>query len=260
MPEGIEIEIYRQAAEQVVGRTVASVHAPDDWYLKDDLVAEELSAALVGQRVEAVRGRGKLMIMDFASGARVGVRFGMTGRLVVDGVAAIRHLEYSSRRNDPAWIRWGLRFADGSELMLHDPRRLGAVSLGPNEEALGVDMFTISLEQLRQRVFVGKVALKARLLDQQRIAGVGNLIADEVLWRAGIDPARPASSLDPGEEELVADTLHVTVRELLRQGGSHTGLLHDSRERGGFCPRDGEVLDRRTIGGRTTFSCPAHQF
>ena len=105
----------------------------------------------------------------------------------------------------------------------------------------------------------GKGPLKARLLDQSRLSGVGNLLADETLWRAGIDPARAAGSLSPDEIKRLHRHLRSTLRRLLDRGGSHLGGLQVARLRGGRCPRDGAELERRTIGGRTTYSCPAHQ-
>lgn len=259
MPEGVEIEIYRRSAEAVVGRTIESIEADDEWFLKHGTTAEELAAALEGSVVEGARRTGKLLILDLDSGHRLGLRFGMTGRLIVDGGASIEKLEYSSTRDDPAWDRFGLNFDDGGRLVIRDPRRLGGVELDPDEGHLGHDVFTITVGQLRQRVAVGDVALKARLLDQSRISGVGNLIADETLWRAGLDPARPADSLDDRELRRLQRHLRSVVTEFLDNGGSHTGRLHDSRVRGGHCPRDGAELLRRTIGGRTTYSCPEHQ-
>jgi formamidopyrimidine-DNA glycosylase len=96
-------------------------------------------------------------------------------------------------------------------------------------------------------------------MDQSRIAGLGNLLTDEVLWRAGLDPARDAGGLDDTERAMLARTIRHTVRVLGRRGGSHTGDLQASRARGGVCPRDGAELLRRTVGGRTTYSCPVHQ-
>ena len=259
MPEGVEIEIYRRQAEPVVGRLVAAVDAPDDWFLKGGVTAEEVADAVGGATVTAARRRGKLLVLDLSSGHRLGLRFGMTGRLIVDEESAIGYLEYSSQRNDPAWDRFGLTFDDGSRLVIRDPRRLGGVELDPEEERLGADVFTITPAQLDDRVLVGSVAIKARLLDQSRIAGVGNLIADETLWRAGLDPARPADSLDRNDKRRLHRHLRAVVDEFLANGGSHTGRLQESRVRGGQCPRDGIELDRRTIGGRTTYSCSRHQ-
>ena len=96
-------------------------------------------------------------------------------------------------------------------------------------------------------------------MDQQRIAGLGNLLTDEVLWRAGLDPARPAGSLEAGERKRLHRHLRKTIDDLLAGGGSHTGRLQVARVRGGRCPKDGAELERRTVGGRTTYSCPVHQ-
>lgn len=259
MPEGVEIEYYRRHAEEVVGEVVAEVDAPDEWFLKRDTTAEELGAAAVGATIEAARRLGKLLVLDLSSGHRLGLRFGMTGRLMVGDGSAIEYLEYSSQRDDPAWDRFALRFESGQRLRIRDPRRLGGVELDPDEDELGPDAFTITPGQLRDRVLVGSVALKGRLLDQGRVAGIGNLIADEVLWRAGLDPARAADSLDDPEVRRLHRHLRKVLDDFLVGGGSHTGKLQASRVRGGHCPKDGAELLRRQIGGRTTFSCPVHQ-
>lgn len=258
MPEGVEIEIYRQAAEYALGREVATVDANDEWFCKEGTTPEALAATLTGTTFTAARRRGKLLILDH-DGGTLGLRFGMTGRIIVDGAAPIDTLEYSSDRNDPAWDRFVLYFADGGALRLRDPRRLGGVVLDPNEDALGADVFTITADELDRRVFIGQVALKARMLDQKRVSGIGNLIADETLWRAGLDPARPASSLDDNDKKQFRTHLASVLDDFVRDGGSHTGQLQPARQRASLCPNDGVPLDRRTIGGRTTFSCPQHQ-
>jgi formamidopyrimidine-DNA glycosylase len=104
-----------------------------------------------------------------------------------------------------------------------------------------------------------RAPVKAVLMDQSRVAGLGNLLCDEVLWRAGIDPARPANTLDAGETRRVHRAIRDTLRVLGRRGGSHTGDFTSQREAGAHCPRDGAPLVRRTVGGRTTYSCPVHQ-
>ena len=97
-------------------------------------------------------------------------------------------------------------------------------------------------------------------MDQGRIAGIGNLLADEILWRAGLDPARPAGSLSTtASGGGCCGSMRAVLTELLAAGGSHLGRLQAARQRGGRCPRDGTPLERRTIGGRTTYSCPRHQ-
>ncbi len=259
MPEGVEIELYRRWSERALDRTITEVRAPDEWFLKDGTTEGQLRAVLTGRSFAAARRRGKLLVLDVDTGERLGLRFGMTGQLFVDGDAAIAELEYSSRRDEPAWDRFAVAFDDGGELRIRDPRRLGGVALEPDEHALGDDVFTITPKRLGERVFVGEVALKARLLDQQRVAGIGNLIADETLWRASIDPARPAGGLDGNERRRVIRHLRRVLADFVADGGSHTGRLQPARVRGGRCPRDGVELLRREIGGRTTYSCPHHQ-
>jgi formamidopyrimidine-DNA glycosylase len=156
-------------------------------------------------------------------------------------------------------LRFGIEFSDGGSLWMRDPRRLGAVELDPDESRLGPDATTLDRPALDHAIGKSRAPLKAVLMDQSRIAGLGNLLTDEVLWRAGLDPAREAGSLDDAERARLARTIRHTVRVLGQRGGSHTGDLQASRERGGICPRDGAELLRRTVGGRTTYSCPVHQ-
>lgn len=260
MPELIEVEVYRQLADKTVGRRITAVHAPDAWFLKGGLTATQVTDALTGAEVRATRRVGKLLLVDLDDERPVlGLRFGMTGRLIVDGEAPITQLEYTSGRDDPVWNRFGLQFGDGSRLRLSDPRRLGGVGLDPDLAALGPDAWTVTERQLRTALGSSTAPLKARLLDQSRLAGLGNLLVDETLWRAGLDPARAAGGLTDAEQVTLRRFIGFTVRSLFRRGGSHTGDLQIERHRDGTCPVDGATLLRRTIGGRTTYSCPVHQ-
>ncbi len=258
VPELLEVETYRRQAEAVVGRTIARAEAPDAWFVKAGEPAE-LEAALAGRRVEAVRRRGKLLVLDLDGGDRLGLRFGMTGRLVVDGTATIERLEYASNRDDPGWDRFLLHFTDGTELRLRDPRRLGGVRLDPEEDRLGVDALAITGPELAAALGSSSAPLKARLLDQSRVAGIGNLLVDEMLWRAALDPARPAGGLTGDEQAALHAAIGEVLADLGARGGSHTGDLRQAAALDMLCPRDGTPLVRRTVGGRTTLSCPAHQ-
>ncbi|HEX6569138.1 MAG TPA: DNA-formamidopyrimidine glycosylase family protein [Acidimicrobiales bacterium] len=261
MPELLEVETYRRLAERVVGRTVCAVDAPDAWFVKGS-EPDEIAAAVTGRTVVGARRRGKLLVLDLddgAPGARLGLRFGMTGRLLVDGSAGIDRLAYSSGRDDPAWDRFALRFTGGGDLRLRDPRRLGGVSLDPDEDRLGVDALVATRDDLAAVLGASTAPLKARLMDQSRLAGVGNLLADELLWRAGLDPARPAGGLGGDQLSVLDRTLREVLADLMARGGSHTGDLRQAVALDGLCPRDGAALVRRRVGGRTTVSCPVHQ-
>lgn len=258
MPELIEVELYRRALDATVGRRIAAVLTPDPTYARNNLGGDEIRAALLGTTIEATSRVGKLAVADLDSGHALGLRFGMTGRLIVDGAAPIEALEYSSNRDEPSWDRFALRFDDGGSLRMNDPRRFGSVELDPDVTRLGPDAALITSPELRTALQSDR-AVKAVLLDQTRIAGLGNLLVDETLWRAGIDPARSARSLDAETAAHLRRVVRRTITLLTRRGGSHLGDLQEERHQGGRCPRDGAELLRRTVGGRTTISCPVHQ-
>jgi formamidopyrimidine-DNA glycosylase len=271
MPELPEVEGYRALAERTaLGRRIQAVDAPDGWYLKRGLLAPMAESALVGHTLVSARRRGKLMLLDASPDGPeppggpdidvvLGLHFGMSGRLIVDGQASVERLQYASAADDARYDRFTLRFHDGGWMAMRDPRRLGAVELDPDEDRLGPDAMTATLADVRKALAGSNVALKARLLDQRRLAGVGNLIADEVLWRAGLAPARPSSSLTANELRRLHRHLTVGLADLIRRGGSHMGDLQPERRPGGRCPIDGADLSRAVVGGRTTWWCPRHQ-
>jgi formamidopyrimidine-DNA glycosylase len=259
VPELLEVETYRQLAEVALDRTVASVHSPDAWFLKGAATGTALRRALVGHRFVAARRIGKLLLLDVDSGPTVGIRFGMTGTLAVDGRVGVDEMRYAPKRRDPVWDRWKVRFADGGSLVVHDPRRLGGVLLDPDVSVLGPDATSITPAELAAMLRISRTSLKARLMDQSRVAGIGNLIADELLWRAALSPLRPSDSLTPSEVRRLHRHLGRTIADLTEKGGSHTGQLMDERRRGGRCPRDGTELTRSTVGGRTSWWCSLHQ-
>lgn len=254
VPELIEIESYRRQAEAVRGRQIVAVDLFDPGYWRGERPADDL----VGAMVEGVRRIGKLLLLDTGAGV-LGLRFGMTGRLLVDGSASIDRLEYASPRDLPEWHRFGLGFDGGGTMVITDPRRLGWVELDPDEERLGVDAAAVTAGELRRIVEGGRAPLKARLMDQSRLAGLGNLLTDEILWRASLDPRRPAGELSDAEVRRLHRHLRRVLEELAERGGSHTGDLQPFRQPGAHCPRDGTPLRRDTVGGRTSWWCPTHQ-
>ena len=260
----IEVEAYRLLAERAaLCRRIRAIEAPDAWYLKRGLVAPALEI-MVGGELVAARRRGKLLLLDTAgpggdAGPVLGLRFGMSGRLVVDGAAGVAELRHSSNQALAAYDRFGLAFADGGHLRVRDPRRLGGVEIDPPEARLGGDAGSVSVGTLTQALAGSRAPLKARLMDQARLAGIGNLIADEVLWRASLSPSRPAQSLSPADVRRLHRHLRAALADMGSRGGSHTGDLMAERRRGGACPKDGRPLERATVGGRTTWWCPWHQ-
>jgi formamidopyrimidine-DNA glycosylase len=259
-----EVEAYRQLAERALDRPITSVRLHDPRFLRGETPARRLRTVLVGGSFTDARRRGKLMVLDLggtpsSAGHRLGLRFGMTGSLLVDGSAGVDELVYAPRRVEERWNRFSVRFVDGGSLVVHDPRLLGGVSLDPDEEALGPDAATLTVARLRDALAGSAAPVKARLMDQARVAGLGNLLVDEILWRASLSPQRRAGSLDRAEIRRLHHHLRTTLDELTARGGSHMGDLMPARQRGGRCPRDGAELIRSTVGGRTSWWCPRHQ-
>jgi len=260
VPEILEVESYRELAGRVVGSTIRRGWA--DAYAAKKLSSPSAWArAVKGLRVEGTSRRGKLLILE-TSGVTLGMRFGMTGVLLIDGDAGIDGLFYGPHSFKPEWIRGGLEFDDGRKLILHDPRRLGRFEIDPDLDSMGPDALSLTRRQFDEAVRVTRgegPAIKARLLDQAVVAGVGNLLGDEMLFRAGIDPRTPTGSLSPQQRDNLYKAFRDTMRTLKRRGGSHLGDHMDARFPGATCPLDGAAMLIDTVGGRTTYWCSKHQ-
>lgn len=261
VPEMLEAEMARVVLEErALRRPIGKAHAPDAWFIKRGATPAMLRSALVGLEFERARRVGKQLLLDTSNdGPTLGLHLGMSGRIIVDEAEAGDPLLYATNRDDPAWRRFGISFADGGSLWLRDPRRLGAVELDPDESRWGPDAAVISKRQLGEIVARSTAPIKAVLMDQGRIAGLGNLLTDEVLWRVGIEPTTIASSLHDAAVTELHRTIRTTLRTLGRRGGSHTGDHMPARVPGGLCPRDGAPMLRRQVAGRTTYSCALHQ-
>ena len=105
----------------------------------------------------------------------------------------------------------------------------------------------------------GKIAVKARLLDQSKIAGIGNLLADEILWQAKVSPLARADSLSAAQVNRLYRALKSVLESASAKGGAHTGEVFAARHRGGTCPRDGAPMVHGTVGGRSTWWCSREQ-
>jgi formamidopyrimidine-DNA glycosylase len=260
MPELPEVERARALiAERALGRRIAEVDDRDT-YVSRPHQPGEIAAALTGRVLTAANRRGKAMWIetDGGEGPVLGLHLGMAGRIVVDDEAA-GDPKPDGERPSAVWDRFTIHFEDGGRLILRDKRRLGRAVLEPKIDLLGPDANEIDRDTFRERVGHGIAPLKARIMDQSVLAGVGNLLADEALWQARLSPLRPAASLDDAELDRLRRELRRAIRSAIKLGGVHTGELIPHRVRGGHCPRDGVELSRGTVGGRTTYWCPAEQ-
>jgi len=248
VPELPEVERARAALEKgALGRRIAAVDDADTWVCRPHAPGE-IADALTGATLTAAHRRGKAMWVDTDRGVVLGLHLGMAGRIAVDEPPA-----------DRSWDRFSVQFEDGGRLALHDRRRLGRVVLDPDLDRVGPDAAEVGRDEFRARVGRGSAPLKARIMDQGTIAGVGNLLADETLWKAGLSPLLPAGDLDDDQLDHLRRVLRRATRSAIRKGGVHTGDLIPHRSRGGTCPRCGAELRRDTVGGRTTYWCPVDQ-
>src|SRR3954452_18859618 len=228
MPELPEAERARREIEKVLGREIAAVDDRDGYVCRPH-AAGEIEAALVGRRLTAAHRRGRFLWVDTDSdGPGLGLHLGMAGRIVVDGEPAPN-----------SWDRFTIEFADGGRMALRDKRRLGRAVLEPDFSHVGPDAGEVSAEEFAERVGRGTAPIKARLVDQGPVAGVGNLLADEVLsrarrsareaadgvlWRARLSPARPAGELMTDELALLRASLGLGVAYSVDLDGVHAAM------------------------------------
>jgi formamidopyrimidine-DNA glycosylase len=270
VPELPEVESARATIERAaLHRTVADVDDRDTWECRPHAPGE-IRAALLGRSLTAACRQGKSLWCETSDdGPVLGLHLGMSGRILVtdpggaltdggDRVAGAGSAAEQADRN-PGWSRFTLTFDDGGTLRLFDKRRLGRVRLDPDLSGLGPDAERIRPAAFQERVGRGTAPVKARLLDQSVLAGVGNLLADETLWQARIDPRRRVDTLHADELTRLHRALRAATRAANRNGGVHTGTVIAHRHAGGHCPRCGAVMERATVGGRTTWFCPREQ-
>ncbi len=230
--------------------------------------------ALIGRRLIAAHRQGKSMWCDTSgtgrsrtagpAGPALGIHLGMSGKIVIanaDGeeIEGGDYWERGRAKGDYRFSRFSLTFSDGGSLLLIDPRRLGRVRLDPVVEALGPDAGEITRAQFLVAFGRGTAPVKARLLDQNSVAGIGNLLADQVLWQARIYPGRPVGELLPADLDRLFEAVRQSVELAMAGGGVHLLPILTFREAGAHCPRCGAPMLRGKVGGRTTWWCSREQ-
>jgi formamidopyrimidine-DNA glycosylase len=271
VPELPEVETARRLiADRALHRRIVAVDDADTFVCRPHSPGE-LRDALVGRTLTEARRRGKTMWAETSGpegsiepGPDLGIHLGMGGRIVVTGPDGAAQEGGGPRRRDaqprkPEWNRFTLEFADGGQLVLFDKRRLGRVRLDPQVDALGPDAEEVTAAQFRALISRGSIAVKARLLDQSKIAGVGNLLADEALWQSRIPPATPVNRLQRKDADRLYRALQAALKSAGAKGGVHTGDVIAARHPGGSCPRCGAEMVHGTVGGRSTWWCSREQ-
>jgi formamidopyrimidine-DNA glycosylase len=248
LPELPEAERARQQLDRVLGREIVAVDDTDGYVCRPHAPGD-IAAALIGHRMVATHRRGKFLWVETDDGGpELGLHLGMAGRIAVDEEPA-----------PGAWDRFAIDFAGGGRMALRDKRRLGRAVVEPDFAHVGPDAAEVSRDVFRERVGRGSMAIKARLLDQKSIAGVGNLLADEILWLARIYPARPVRELTRSQVDALLRATRRAVGAAIRGGGVHTLSLIPFRRAEATCPRDGAPMARGVVGGRTTWWCSREQ-
>lgn len=276
VPELPEVETARAVIERAaLGRRIADVDDSDTWVCRPHSPGD-IKGALVGRKLVVAHRRGKTMWCDTSGvgrsrtpGPTLGIHLGMSGRiLVTDRHGALDqggdwpgrgYRGGDAASHNAGWDRFTLVFAEGGTLRLFDKRRLGRVRLEPDVAALGPDALEITTAAFRERVGRGTAPIKARLLDQSVVAGVGNLLADEALWQAAVSPGARVATLDDALLIGLHKALRKALRAAIRKGGVHTGEVIPYRKAGEHCPRCGAEMVHATVGGRTTWWCSAEQ-
>ena len=277
MPELPEVEtVARDLRRLVVGATITGARGNWPRTIASHPTIEAFSADLAGRRIDAVGRRAKLVVVELSGDSALTIHLKMTGQLFVvpAGVPADRHVH--------------LTFAldDGRELRFRDIRKFGRVGLWPRDPATGAvlnaagraelfaghgpepldDAFTLRAFQDRLRGRRGR--LKPLLLDQGFIAGIGNIYADEALWRARLHPLRRVASLRPPDEARLYREVRAVLAEAIERRGSSIddytapdgdGAMQERlvvyQRAGAPCLRCGRPIRRIVVGQRATHFC-----
>ena len=258
MPELPEVEVMRRKAEShVIGATLddireedprISVHLPNKW--KDNLL---------GKPCTQTARIGKYLFFQF-NGSWLHLHFGMTGSLVFQ----------PKDQPIPEYTRLILLWSNGIAMYFTDPRTFGkmdlisAVSAFATAKKLGVDLLDAGSKEAEKMFANKKMSLKAILLKQRIVAGIGNWLADEALYRAKLHPASEGRSLSPEQRNNLLKTAQDIAIEAIaadtHYGDFPANFFVHNRNENAFCPCDTQSqIEKLTLGGRTTYFCPSCQ-
>ena len=263
MPELAEVDYYRKQWDPGLGAKIVRVHLHGDKRIFRGTDTVALTNALTGQTLRSSEARGKQMVFRFTSHGWLGIHLGMTGKLSTAPAA------YSPARHDHLVL-----FQSKRALVFNDMRQFGRVHFAQSREApewwakLPPDPTSPGFTRDWVYRFLdrhARLAIKPTLLLQDGFPGIGNWMADEIVWRAGISPHRKAASLTPAERDRLYNQTRFVARGALAHIGPKFGdppktwLIHERWTKAGVCPRHKTPLRRETIGGRTTAWCPECQ-
>ncbi len=291
MPELPEVETVRIGLGRLLpGRAVMAVDF--DWPKGFPNAPEDVDAFLIGAEVVEVARRAKVLLIELSSKYSLVIHLKMTGQLVFRGNHDHKHVRFGAGHPNASLVgelpdkstRVTLTFTDGSRLFFNDQRKFGWMRLMPTAEVLNIDFFKkvgpeplgagFTWQVLRGRLQKrGKTNVKAALLDQSVIAGVGNIYADESLWGACVHPATLVQNLADDEFKRIYTALVDVLRLSIAKGGSTDSHYVDAegkpgkylsfanvfRREGQPCSRCGSAIEKIRVAGRGTHICPTCQ-
>jgi formamidopyrimidine-DNA glycosylase len=287
MPELPEVEtVVRQLEPEVERRRIELLEVLDERWSRP-VPPRELEEAVGGAAIERLGRRGKYILMGLEGSRTLVMHLRMTGNLILrEGEEMLdpsegRRLYESERSTEERHLRARFALDDGRELWFTDPRRFGEAFLIADDllaarfAKLGLEPFSPEFTpQALGEMAAGRTApLKSFLLDQSGVAGVGNIYADEALFRAELHPLSPAGSMKPEHMEALRDAVVAALEAGIDAGGSSIDDYRDARgEKGSMqdeflvhtregedCPRCGAAIARIVVGGRSTYFCPSCQ-
>jgi formamidopyrimidine-DNA glycosylase len=282
MPELPEVEtIRRQLEPELVGRRIERLEVLDERWSRP-VAPQGLESEVSGRTIAGLERRGKYLLMELDAGMTLVMHLRMTGNLLlVDAggfVAAVDERLYEPSGED-RYLRARFQLDDGRELRFSDARRFGEAFLLRTEAVERRFLGRVGIEPLSEeftaealgRIAAGRTApLKSFLLDQSGVAGVGNIYADEALFRARLHPLSPAGSMRAEHLEALRDGIVEALVAGIDGGGASIDDYLDSRgepgsmqeeflvhtREGEACLRCGESIRRIVLGGRSTYFCP----
>jgi formamidopyrimidine-DNA glycosylase len=287
MPELPEVEtVARQLEPELEGHRIERLEVYDPRWSRP-VPPAELGEAVAGATITGLGRRGKYLLLGLDGDRTLVMHLRMTGNLVlVEGEDILdpsegRLLYQGERSTEERHLRARFVLDDGNELWFTDPRRFGEAFLIDDAD-LPLRFSRLGVEPLSEeftaealgRVAAGRTApLKSFLLDQSKVAGVGNIYADEALFRAELHPLSPAGSIKPEHAEALRDAVVAALEAGIEAGGSSIDDYRDARgEKGSMqneflvhtregenCPRCGATIVRIVVGGRSTYFCPSCQ-
>jgi formamidopyrimidine-DNA glycosylase len=270
MPELPEVEyVARQLREALIGRRIVGAEVHWERSIARP-TPREFAERVAGQRVMGIDRRGKYLLIALSEGDTLGVHRRMSGNLT-----------FAPPGVEVPYARVRLLLDDGRQLVYNDPRKFGRLMLLARDElpgvlsALGPEPLdpAFTPEVLAERLANRPRAIKALLLDQSVVAGLGNIYADEALFRAGINPLRPAASLTPAEVAALHTGIQGALRTGIEHGGTTFGRHRDVYDEAGSnlehvevyrrtgqpCVRCGTPIVRTVVAQRGTHYCPRCQ-